>query len=167
MKNIKIQLTRAKNAKSRGAQIHIYTDGSCIGNPGPGGWAVIILNGAEQIILKGRNPETTNNRMEMTAIIEALKWMTKNSVERAEIFSDSNLLIQSLTKNWKRKKNKDLWSELDKYLKGKVIQWTWVKGHADDKYNKKADKIAFTESIKAKKMPQQTEEIKNIQQKLF
>ena len=148
--------------------LKIYTDGSCIGNPGPGGWAVLILEGNKKTALKGGNLDTTNNRMEMTAIIEALKWMAKNAVKRAEIFSDSNLLIQSLTKNWKRKKNKDLWSEMDKHLKNKIIKWTWVKGHADNKYNEEADRIALVESIKAKTMSRLPRaEINDPRQKLF
>ncbi|MBI5151931.1 ribonuclease HI [Candidatus Peregrinibacteria bacterium] len=140
-------------------EIKIYTDGSCIGNPGPGGWAVLILDGAKKIILKGREPYTTNNRMEMMAIIEALKWMetvpsakAASSINKAEIFSDSNLLIQSLTQNWKRKKNKDLWTQLDKHLKNKTIKWTWVEGHADNKYNNEVDKLAISESLLAQKL---------------
>lgn len=132
--------------------LKIYTDGSCIGNPGPGGWAAIILNSAKPTVLRGGDSDTTNNRMEMTAIIEALKWMSRARETSAEIFSDSNLLIQSLTKNWKRKKNKDLWLQLDKNLADKTIKWTWVKGHANNKYNEGADKIALAESIKAKTM---------------
>lgn len=131
--------------------IKIYTDGSCLGNPGPGGWAALVIDGIKKIILRGNEIYTTNNRMEMKAVIEALKWMTAHKTKTAEIFSDSNLLIQSITKNWKRKKNKDLWTELDKNLKNKNIEWTWIRGHAGNSRNEEADRIAVAESIKASK----------------
>lgn len=148
-------------------KIKIFTDGSCLGNPGPGGWAAIILD-EKQIILKGGEGYTTNNRMEMTAILEALKWLNKNKKAEAEIFSDSNLLIQTLTKNWKKKKNKDLWMNIEKNLKNLYINWNWVKGHHDNEYNNMADEIAVMESEKAKRLPKKTLPDETIpQQSLF
>src|SRR5579883_2555405 len=99
-------------------QIEIFTDGSCKGNPGPGGWAAIFLekNSKQSFkILKGHAKETTNNRMEMTAVIEALRYIDHAKLHEAQItlYSDSNLVIQTLLQGWKRKANLDLWEELD------------------------------------------------------
>jgi ribonuclease HI len=131
----------------------IFTDGSCLGNPGPGGWAAIIFDDDKKHVISGNDAYTTNNRMEMMAVIGALKWLKKNKKNYATIFSDSSLLIQTLTKNWKRKKNKDLWTEIDNNLKGINIDWQWVKGHASNEYNNLADEIAVMESEKAKRLP--------------
>lgn len=137
----------------------IYTDGSSIGNPGPGGWAAIIHDGTQEHTLSGGEAHSTNNRMEMTAVIEALKWLAKGKnalSSRAEIRSDSKLIIESITKGWKRKKNKDLWAELDTVLeklaaRGIEIKWTWVKGHHVDRTNLRCDEIAQRESRQRKK----------------
>ena len=137
-------------------KITIYTDGSCLGNPGPGGWSVLIMHKRNEEILKGGKPDTTNNRMEMTAILNALKWLIKNvksSTTEIEIYSDSSLLIHSITKGWKRKANTDIWKEIDDTLsllnlKGIYINWNWVKGHHIDKFNAKVDEIAVEESKK-------------------
>lgn len=126
----------------------IYTDGSCIGNPGPGGWGVIIRSGSEEYELGGREAHTTNNRMEMMAIIRALEWVAKqkSSPQKVEIRSDSNLVIQTLTKGWKRKMNTDLWLQIDRLLEKLApktgIKWTWVKGHHRDPLNNRVDVIA-------------------------
>jgi ribonuclease HI len=140
--------------------LEIYTDGSCIGNPGIGGFASLILDNGEEKILRGNHPATTNNRMEMTAIISALQWVKKNfstlkSPSRIKIFSDSNLVIQTLLQNWKRKKNTDLWNELDELIEalersGAALEWCWVKGHSTNVNNNRADKIALAEALKVK-----------------
>lgn len=132
------------------SEIHIHTDGSCSGNPGPGGWGAVIHFDDEEIKISGGEKETTNNRMEMTAIIEALKWLReKDLLERSiEIFSDSNLIIQTMNKGWKKKANQDLWAEMDKQRAWLNIKWTWVKGHADNKYNNLADELAVSETQK-------------------
>lgn len=135
--------------------IVIYTDGSCLGNPGAGGWAAIIKNGEEEVVLKGGEPDSTNNRMEMKAVIEALKWALKNAPDKKiEIYSDSSLVINSIKNGWKRKTNIDLWEEFDDVmskLKRLNIQWHWVKGHADNKMNQRADEVAVKESNKIPK----------------
>lgn len=133
--------------------IHIYTDGSCLGNPGPGGWAAILLFDKRKITLKGNAPDTTNNRMEMTAIIETLRYIHEKNLTDAEIkiFSDSNLVIQTLTKHWKKKMNSDLWSLLYELKRGVNINWNWVKAHHEDKYNLEVDRIAVAESEKIQK----------------
>lgn len=131
--------------------IQIYTDGSSLGNPGPGGFCAIIKTGAKEIIVKGGTGHTTNNRMEMSGIIAGLYWIHKNlpKEKKCSVFSDSNLIIQSILKGWKRKKNLDLWAKLDNIIsKFDEISWHWVKGHAGHKENTKADKIAVEEAIK-------------------
>lgn len=140
--------------------ISIYTDGSCLGNPGFGGYGAIIIDHEKEIILRGGEQKTTNNRMELRAIIESLRWVRSHCTGiQVHIFSDSNLYIQSIAKGWKRKKNLDLWEEFDEALratrqKKNEIKWTWVKAHAHNLYNIKADKVAFAESQKQKKLHQ-------------
>jgi len=129
-------------------EIKVYTDGSCLGNPGPGGWAAIIIAEKEEDI-SGGEKDTTNNRMEMMAIIEALKFLKKKypqeKLTKLEInfFIDSNLIVQTLNSGWKKKKNKDLWAEVEKLSAWLNIKWNWVKAHHEDKYNLKVDKIAL------------------------
>jgi ribonuclease HI len=136
----------------------IYTDGACSGNPGPGGWGAIIIDEKEkQIILSGKEKSTTNNRMELTAPIMALKKIKKSS--EIIIYTDSTYLKNGITvwiKNWKKNgwksasrkpvKNKDLWLVLNKLSERKSIYWKWVKAHAGNKFNELADKLA-TEAI--------------------
>jgi len=124
--------------------ILIYTDGSCLSNPGPGGWAAIILDGESKMILKGGEKNTTNNRMEMMAVISGLESVANN--DDVTIYSDSKYVINSITLGWKRKANLDLWELLDQQLIGKNVEWEWVKGHSGDKYNDEADHIAFLEA---------------------
>lgn len=143
-------------------EIKIYTDGSCLGNPGEGGWGAIIQHNDEEKILKGGEEYTTNNRMEMTGIIAALSWVKKNIVTNhseekftIHIFSDSRLIIETLTKNWKKKMNTDLWAEMDDAMSDLVhqkvkITWNWVKGHSTNILNQRVDKIAVAESTKLK-----------------
>ena len=134
----------------------IYTDGACSGNPGKGGWAAVILNGNSIEKISGSAENTTNNRMELMALISALKFVKDQNLE---IFTDSKYAKDGIEKwiiNWKKNgwktsnkedvKNKDLWIELDKLNKKKKIKWTWVKGHAGDKYNSLADELAKLQS---------------------
>lgn len=137
-------------------QIEIYTDGSCRGNPGPGGWAAIFLEKNEKKpfqVLKGRASDTTNNRMEMTAVIEALRFIDAHKLHGAEItlYSDSNLIIQTLIQGWKRKANLDLWEELDELNEELDIEYMWVKGHDKNHWNNECDKVAQKESLSAQK----------------
>jgi len=136
--------------------IKIYTDGACSGNPGKGGWAAVILNGNSIEKISGSAENTTNNRMELMALISALKFVKDQDLE---IFTDPKYAKDGIEKwiiNWKKNgwktsnkedvKNKDLWIELDKLNEQKKIKWTWVKGHAGDKYNSLADELARSQS---------------------
>ena len=141
--------------------IHVYTDGACSGNPGVGGWGVVILlNKNEPILLNGGELQTTNNRMELTAAIKALNYF--NELKSIKIFTDSKYVKDGIEKwiiNWKKNgwktaakkpvKNKELWIELDHLIAKHEISWEWVKGHAGEKYNEKADYLArrFIEEI--------------------
>ena len=121
-------------------QILIWTDGSCLGNPGPGGWAYIIQRGADRREAAGHERHTTNNRMEMAAAIEALK--TLDASYRVVLYSDSQLLIKTMTLGWKRKKNQDLWVELDRLTAVHRIDWQWVRGHDGHPENEACDALA-------------------------
>lgn len=134
-------------------QINIYTDGSSLGNPGPGGFCAIIKAGSKKIIVKGGAPDTTNNRMEMSAVIAGLYYIHKNLPDErtVTIYSDSSLIIDTLNKGWKRKKNTDLWEKLDRMTeKFDHIDWKWIRGHNGHPENTEADKIAVQESTKRK-----------------
>ena len=133
--------------------IKIYTDGSCIGNPGKGGWAAIILSDGKKTEIKGSKKNTTNNQMELLAPIKALKKIPKGS--SIQIFTDSKYVKSGITEwihNWKKNgwqtankqpvKNKDLWTELDLMTSEFEIKWSWVKGHSTDKLNNEVDLIA-------------------------
>lgn len=133
--------------------IDIFTDGSCKGNPGPGGWAAIIIKKNESkdfTVLKGGAKDTTNNRMEMIAVIEALRYIQENNLLQFDynLFSDSNLIVQTINKGWKRKANLDLWQEMDKLNEEISVKYFWIKGHAKNKWNEQCDKIACEESEK-------------------
>jgi len=146
--------------------LEIYTDGSSLGNPGPGGWGVVVVS-SEKIIkeLGGGNENTTNNKMELTGAIEALKYLKKIDFVKCKIFADSNYVLNGITlwihgweKNGWRTANKkpvlnqELWKELvrlDRDLDGK-ISWNKVKGHSGHEYNDKADEIATTNANKQK-----------------
>ena len=134
--------------------ITIYTDGACSGNPGIGGWGAVILeNNKEDIFLNGGNDNTTNNQMELTAAIEALRYFEDR--QTITLITDSKYVkdgIQSWIQNWKKNgwktaakkpvKNKELWIELDQLISKHSISWEWVKGHAGNIYNEKADYLA-------------------------
>jgi ribonuclease HI len=126
------------NSESR---IQIHTDGSCLGNPGPGGWAYIIVqDGAPRKEDSGHCSETTNNRMEMIAAIEALKTLVPS--QSVVLHSDSQLLIKTMTLGWKRNKNQDLWAELDHLAMLHRITWQWVRGHNGHPENELCDSLA-------------------------
>lgn len=124
--------------------LKIYTDGSSLGNPGPGGWGVVILADRKKIELSGGVPHTTNNRMEMQAVIEALKWVKthRKATASIDLYTDSTLLVKTLTHGWKRKKNQDLWEELDRLNGGLTVNYHWVKGHASNRHNNRCDQLA-------------------------
>ncbi len=131
--------------------IQIHTDGSCLGNPGPGGWgAIIIYPDGDVKELSGSNQDTTNNRMELKAVIEALNFLESGSM--IELFSDSLYVINTVTKGWKKKANIELWNELDNLIqKHNNISWNWVKGHSGDFYNEKVNDIAQGKAEMVKK----------------
>lgn len=134
--------------------ISIHTDGSCLGNPGPGGWAAIIKAGSKKVEIKGGESESTNNRMEIKAMIEALRWVKKNHSKpwpAIELFSDSSLLVKTLNEGWKRKTNQDLWAQLDEARDGLKVKMEWVKGHANNAMNERCDVLAVREAEKAAK----------------
>ena len=134
--------------------ITIYTDGACSGNPGIGGWGAVILeSNKEDIFLNGGSNNTTNNRMELTSAIEALKYFEDQ--QTITLITDSKYVkdgIQSWIKNWKKNgwktaakktvKNKELWIELDQLISRHTISWEWVKGHDGNVHNEKADYLA-------------------------
>lgn len=134
--------------------IKIYTDGSCLGNPGPGGWAYLIEVDAEKIRGQGGEPQTTNNRMELTALIEGLKRAGKEfpAGQDFAVYSDSSWVLNTLKLNWKRKKNLDLWAELEPHLKGKKISWNWVRGHSGHPQNEDCDTRAQKEAARQSKL---------------
>ena len=134
--------------------VQIYTDGACSGNPGPGGWAAILVAGGKEKELSGSEDSTTNNRMELTAAIEGLKAL-KMACE-VTLYSDSSYLVNSFTQNWIENwkkngwknaakapvSNMDLWLILDELASFHTITWEKVKGHSDHSYNNRCDKLA-------------------------
>ena len=120
--------------------IVIHTDGACKGNPGPGGWGTVIEQNGNQQKLSGSEPQTTNNRMEMTAVIKGLEAVDPSA--KVLISSDSTYVINTMTKGWKRKANHDLWDQLDRLVKNRDISWRWVRGHSGDRGNELADALA-------------------------
>ncbi len=124
--------------------IEIYTDGACSGNPGPGGWAAIVLMNGSKRALHGREERTTNNRMEMLAAIKGLETVPEHS--EVTVFSDSLYLVNTMTRNWKRNVNKDLWARLDAEVGKRDVTWDWVRGHAGHPLNEEADALASREA---------------------
>lgn len=135
------------------AEVKIYTDGACRGNPGPGGWGVILEYGKEAKMLYGSEAATTNNRMELTAAIQALSALKRPC--KIELYSDSKYVLQGITEwlpNWKQKgwrtaakkpvMNSDLWQRLDALASMHDITWRWVKGHSGHVQNELADQLA-------------------------
>lgn len=134
--------------------IQIYTDGSCLGNPGPGGWAYVIEAAEEKIRGQGGENPTTNNRMELSALIEGLKKAQADYPEEThfDVYSDSSWVLNTLKLNWKRKKNLDLWARLEPHLKGKKFTWNWVKGHSGHPQNEDCDTRAQKEAVRQSKL---------------
>lgn len=128
--------------------IVIHTDGACKGNPGPGGWGAVIEQNGGQVKLSGSEPQTTNNRMEMTAVIKGLEAVDASA--NVLISSDSTYVINTMTKGWKRKANQDLWDQLDRLGESRNVSWRWVRGHNGDRGNELADALATKEAGTAK-----------------
>ena len=138
--------------------VSIYTDGACSGNPGPGGWgAILIYNGIEKEI-SGGEPETTNNRMELTGVIRALALLKERCA--VTVYTDSQYISRAVNEGWLKKwkaagftkkgglKNAELWRALDGLLQTHDVRFVWVKGHADNAYNNRCDKLAVMEREK-------------------
>ena len=141
-------------------KVKIYTDGACVGNPGPGGWAAIILAEKDKKEIFGGEKLTTNNRMELTAPIKALEYCAKQydkqrPLKQIEIYTDSTYVTEGITvwinnwekNNWKTAnkknvKNVDLWKKLKELAKPNQIKWQWIKGHSDNPMNDLADQLA-------------------------
>ena len=133
--------------------VEIYADGACRGNPGPGGWGAILRSGGREREIFGGEGQTTNNRMELTAVIEALSALAKPS--KVRVYTDSQYVQKGISEwihNWKRRgwltadkkpvKNVDLWRRLDEIAGGHEVEWHWVKGHARHPENERADALA-------------------------
>ena len=139
--------------------VHIYTDGACKGNPGPGGWGAVLKYGNSMKEIKGHSPDTTNNIMELTAVIEALRSLKRPC--NIIITTDSNYVKDGITEwihQWKKRgwktagkksvKNKVLWKKLEEETKQHEIKWEWVKGHSGHPENERADELANLAIIK-------------------
>ena len=138
----------------------LYIDGACVGNPGPGGWAAIVIVDDKKIELFGGEKLTTNNRMELTAAIKALEYCSKKeeeqpSLKHLKVFTDSNYVKEGITvwiNNWKKNnwktsdkknvKNIDLWKKLEELSKSNQVEWEWIKGHSENPMNELADRLA-------------------------
>ena len=143
----------SNNSTKDGEPVIIYTDGACSGNPGPGGWGAILMSGDKRKEMNGGEADTTNNRMELRAAVEALNALKRPS--KAELHTDSQYVRKGITEwigNWKRNgwktaakkpvKNADLWQELDEARQRHDVEWHWVKGHAGEPENERADELA-------------------------
>jgi ribonuclease HI len=136
-------------------EIVIYTDGACLGNPGPGGWGAVLLWKKHKKEISGYETHTTNNRMELQAVIEALKSLKRKNLP-VRIVTDSKYVQHAFTKNWldgwirrgwitaekTPVKNRDQWEQLLELTAPLQVQWDWTKGHANDKYNNRCDELA-------------------------
>lgn len=134
-------------------KVELFTDGACSGNPGPGGWGALLRYNGHEKEMGGGAPDTTNNRMEMTAVIEGLAAL--KSPCAITLYTDSKYVMDGVTKyleNWKRRgwktadkkevKNRDLWEQLESEMARHKIDWVWVKGHAGHAENERVDQIA-------------------------
>jgi ribonuclease HI len=141
-------------------EVILYTDGACSGNPGPGGWGALLIWNRKEKVLSGGNPDSTNNRMEMQAVIEGLKALNRKC--HVKVHSDSALIINAFTKgwiqNWQKKgwkkadkkpvENRELWEEMIQYVNQHKVSWIKVKGHSDDELNNRVDQLAVAASQK-------------------
>jgi cyclic pyranopterin phosphate synthase len=141
--------------------IEIYTDGACLGNPGPGGWAAIVVKSGVTATYSGRERQTTNNRMEIMAAVKGLQ-ATPESAE-ATVFSDSEYVVKTMTRGWKRNKNLDLWAMLDAEARKRRVKWEWVQGHAGHPMNEMADRLAVQEAQMASGRPSKEAEVVGVQ----
>ena len=142
--------------------IQIYTDGACSGNPGPGGWAAVLLYGDNKKEISGYTPETTNNRMELFAAISGLSSLKDTMGYAVELYSDSSYLVNAINKCWlnnwksnnwrtadkKEVKNQDLWKQIDELNAKHNPKYIWVKGHASNPHNNRCDELATGEITK-------------------
>ena len=148
------------------APIVIYTDGACKGNPGPGGWAAILSHNGRQRQLSGGEAHTTNNRMEMTAVLQALGALKKENC-RVQLFTDSEYVMRGMQEwlpGWRRKNfrrsngkpvlNEDLWRALDDACTRHRIEWNWVRGHSGNEGNEQADTLAQQEAERHREVAQ-------------
>ncbi len=138
--------------------VTIYTDGACSGNPGPGGWAAVLRYGAAEKELAGGEKDTTNNRMELTAVIRALEALKEPCA--VTVYTDSQYISRAMTEGWLAKwkaagftkkgglKNAELWRALDGLLQRHEVRFQWVKGHADNEYNNRCDALAVAQRDK-------------------
>ncbi len=145
-------------------KLTVYTDGGCTGNPGPGGWAAVLLKDSEVLEeLSGGESATTNNRMEMTAVIKVLEWILRQGqpVPSVELYTDSQYVQKGISewmKNWLAKgwktaagkpvKNRDLWMRMNELAQQVQISWHWVKGHAGHQWNERCDELVAAERAK-------------------
>jgi len=146
-------LSAGRGRAAASGTVTIYTDGACKGNPGPGGWGALLVFGGREREIFGGEPATTNNRMELIAVIRALESLNRDC--DVDLYTDSQYVkngIQSWIHTWKRNgwktadrkpvKNADLWRELEAQAARHRIRWHWVRGHADDPGNERADALA-------------------------
>ena len=152
--NRELRITDQTNTVSDRPLVTLYTDGACSGNPGPGGWAALLQSGPHERTLKGAEPETTNNRMELTAVIEGLRALKVPS--RVAVHTDSAYIVNAFAEGWiegwRRRgwktaakqpvKNRDLWEELLRLMQTHEVEFVKVKGHADDARNNYVDGVA-------------------------
>ena len=147
-----IPQARAGKICFMGGLVKMWTDGSCLGNPGPGGYAAILCYGKHQREVVGNDPQTTNNRMELMAALKGLEALTRPS--RVALATDSTYVIQGITrwiegwkrKGWKKIKNRDLWERLDAAREPHQVEWRWVRGHSGDPMNEQADRLAVAQA---------------------
>ena len=140
----RLRLKLIDGRQNGATMIDIYTDGSSLGNPGPGGWAAVVVGDGAKRSVHGRHDRTTNNRMEILAVIEGLKAVPKSS--EVMVHSDSQYVVNTMTRNWKRNANRDLWERLDAELAGRTVGWRWVPAHVGVPLNEEADRLANREA---------------------
>ncbi len=146
-------------------QVEIYTDGACSGNPGPGGYGTILKHGEQVKELSGGCENTTNNRMELLAVIKGLEALKRPC--QVTLYSDSKYIVDAMNKGWARgwqargwvrsnkkpAKNSDLWKKILELSSEHKVEWVWVKGHADNEFNNRCDQLAVEATNKIKKKP--------------